>query len=149
MTEINETCSRQLLLWSCVSYIFLTKSGYSSRVRDYSLGKRLSRTFMHSVSYVVLNKSKVLSTRTLISLTPPSEQAEVVTLYLPLFIYTVLSFQRKLKDLACNFTITQENTYGPERISAIPLQSQDVICSITVAGMKHWPHTCCWSEWLS
>lgn len=91
MTEINETCFRQLLLWSCVSYTFLTKSGCSSKLSGYNQGKDCWAV-MRTVSYIVLYKSNILSTRTLISLTPLSEQVKVLhctcLFYLGRFIFS-------------------------------------------------------------
>lgn len=127
---------------------FPHKEWLQQQVKQLHSGKRLSWAVMHSVSYRVLNKSNVLSTRTLISLTPPSEGAEVITLYLPVTLRQVYLFKENVKkDLSGNFTVTQEDTHS-QKTSATRLQSQR-ICSITVAWKKHWLHTCCWTEWLS
>lgn len=87
---------------------------------------------MHSVCYTVLNnyvlKSNLLSTRTLISLTPLSEQAEVVILYSSFSLRQVYLFKENLeKDLSGNLTITQEDTHGQKDSQPFPYKPMEFV----------------------
>lgn len=84
---------------------------------------------MDSVSYRILSKSNILSTRTLISLTPLSEGAEVITLYLSFSFREVYLFKYnvKKKDLSGNFTITQEDTHSQKESQPLPCKAREFV----------------------
>lgn len=105
---------------------------------------------MNFASYMVLNKSKVLSTKTHFS--NPSLWANIKDyIVLAVICWGSFVFSKKIqkpKNLTGNSATTQEGKYRPRRISAIPFQSQKAICKISVVWIRQWLHTCCWSEWL-
>lgn len=94
-TGRNATCHRQ---YYCEGVLLTFSSEWlRQQVEMLQMGKRLSWEFMHFSSHTVLNNSKILSAKTLISQTPLSEQAQLQRTCFHLFSQLCMFKERRKK----------------------------------------------------